>query len=100
MLSRPPTGLKPSAWPPRRDRRPRKAASPPNRKPNRLRRSDLMEKGSSVEKLIREFITESSEAMDKFDVLLMAMEKDGASPEELDDIFRIAHTLKGGCGYL
>lgn len=53
-----------------------------------------------MEKLVREFLTESTEAMDRFDVLLMAMEKDGAGPEELDDIFRIAHTLKGGCGYL
>jgi two-component system chemotaxis sensor kinase CheA len=59
-----------------------------------------MEAGSAGEKLIREFLTESAEAMDRFDVLLMAIEKDGASPEELDDIFRIAHTLKGGCGYL
>jgi two-component system, chemotaxis family, sensor kinase CheA len=53
-----------------------------------------------LEKLIREFLAESSEAMDRFDVILMAMEKDGAGPEELDDIFRIAHSLKGACGYL
>jgi two-component system chemotaxis sensor kinase CheA len=53
-----------------------------------------------VEKIIREFLAESSEAMDRFDVILLAMEKDGAGPEELDDIFRIAHSLKGACGYL
>jgi two-component system chemotaxis sensor kinase CheA len=53
-----------------------------------------------VEKIIREFLAESSEAMDKFDAMLMAMEKESAGPEELDDLFRIAHSLKGACGYL
>ncbi len=53
-----------------------------------------------MDDIVREFVIESAEAMDKYDVLLLALEKDHAGPDGLANVFRIAHTIKGACGFL
>ncbi|HUB68153.1 MAG TPA: chemotaxis protein CheA [Candidatus Methylacidiphilales bacterium] len=50
--------------------------------------------------LIQEFLTESRDNMDQMERDLMAWEKQPASRDTLDRIFRAIHTLKGTCGFL
>ncbi len=50
--------------------------------------------------LIREFLVESYENLDRLDVALVALEKDPRDAENLASIFRTIHTIKGTCGFL
>ncbi len=50
--------------------------------------------------VINEFLVESNEGLDRFDRDLIALEKDKASRELLDSIFRAVHTIKGTGGVL
>lgn len=53
---------------------------------------------SGDEALIQEFLTESRENLAEVDQLLEQL-RQGASDEVLNNLFRSAHTVKGGCGF-
>jgi two-component system, chemotaxis family, sensor kinase CheA len=53
-----------------------------------------------MEEIIREFITEAEESLDKIDPLFVELESKGYDREMLNDIFRSMHTLKGAAGFL
>jgi two-component system, chemotaxis family, sensor kinase CheA len=48
-----------------------------------------------MEEVIKEFLVESNEGLDRFDSDLLALEKDKTSRELLDSVFRAIHTIKG-----
>jgi two-component system chemotaxis sensor kinase CheA len=49
--------------------------------------------------IIKEFIVESHENIDRLDNDLVALEKDPSSKDILARIFRATHTIKGTCGF-
>jgi len=53
-----------------------------------------------MEEIIKEFLVESNEGLDRFDRDLLALEKDCSSRELLDSVFRAIHTIKGTGGVL
>lgn len=53
-----------------------------------------------MDEIIKEFIIESTENIDKLDQELVALEKDPSNKETINKIFRIVHTIKGTCGFL
>jgi two-component system, chemotaxis family, sensor kinase CheA len=50
--------------------------------------------------LVREFLVESYENLDRLDRALVDLEKDPRDSENLAEIFRTIHTIKGTCGFL
>ncbi|MBS1818600.1 MAG: chemotaxis protein CheW [Acidobacteria bacterium] len=52
------------------------------------------------EELVREFLIESCENLDRLDRDLVELEKDPGNRERLSSIFRTIHTIKGTCGFL
>src|SRR5207247_5561420 len=57
-------------------------------------------KACSMDDLLREFLTETSESLDTVDNQLVRFEQDPSDAKILDNIFRLLHTIKGTCGYL
>ena len=57
-------------------------------------------KASSMDDLLREFLTETNESLDVVDVELVRFEQDPNNAKILDNIFRLVHTIKGTCGFL
>src|SRR5580704_12232855 len=55
---------------------------------------------SGMEEVIKEFLVECNEGLDRFDCDLVALEKEPASRDLLDSIFRAIHTIKGTSGVL
>ena len=55
---------------------------------------------SEMDEVIKEFLVECNEGLDRFDRDLVALEKDRSSRELLDSIFRAIHTIKGTGGVL
>ena len=55
---------------------------------------------SQHSEIVKEFIVESNENLDRLDGELVALESDPGNKEILNSIFRIAHTIKGTCGFL
>ncbi len=55
---------------------------------------------SDMDEVIKEFLVECNEGLDRFDRDLVALEKDRSSRELLDSIFRAIHTIKGTGGVL
>ena len=53
-----------------------------------------------VDDVIREFLVESYENLDRLDGELLALESGESTRETLATIFRIVHTIKGTCGFL
>src|ERR1700687_1493657 len=53
-----------------------------------------------MDDLIKEFLVESIENLDRLDSELVKRETDPASQELLSSIFRTIHTIKGSCGFL
>jgi len=53
-----------------------------------------------MDDLIKEFLVESSENLDRLDSELVKLESDPSSQELLSSIFRTIHTIKGSCGFL
>ena len=53
-----------------------------------------------MEEVIKEFLVESNEGLDRFDRDMLALEKDLSSRELLDSVFRAIHTIKGTGGVL
>lgn len=54
----------------------------------------------SDDEIVREFILESHENLDRLDQELILLEKDPANAQILAGIFRTIHTIKGTCGFL
>lgn len=52
------------------------------------------------EELLRDFLIESAEAVDKLDEELVVLEQSPEDMEVLNSIFRGVHTIKGTCGFL
>jgi two-component system chemotaxis sensor kinase CheA len=50
--------------------------------------------------IVREFLLESGENLDRLDRELVGLEKDPGNRETLSSIFRTIHTIKGTCGFL
>jgi two-component system chemotaxis sensor kinase CheA len=53
-----------------------------------------------MDDLLREFLTETNEALDVLDVELVRFEQEPNNFPILDNIFRLVHTIKGTCGFL
>src|SRR5579864_247080 len=56
--------------------------------------------GGAMDDLIKEFLVESTENLDRLDSELVKLETDPSSQELLSSIFRTIHTIKGSCGFL
>jgi two-component system chemotaxis sensor kinase CheA len=52
------------------------------------------------DEIVREFLLESNENLDRLDRELVILEKDPGNRETLSSIFRTIHTIKGTCGFL
>ena len=52
-----------------------------------------------MDDFIAEFVSEAREMLQALECELVAWERDPASRERLDAIFRFAHTIKGNCGF-
>ncbi len=50
--------------------------------------------------LIGEFLSESEESLGRADQILMSVERDGATAEAINSLFRVFHTIKGVAGFL
>jgi len=50
--------------------------------------------------LVKEFLVESLENLDRLDQDFLAIEKDTSATDRLGSIFRTIHTIKGTCGFL
>ena len=55
---------------------------------------------SLQESLIKDLLIESFDGLDSFDREMMAMEKAGSTPQTLNSVFRVIHTIKGTAGCL
>jgi two-component system chemotaxis sensor kinase CheA len=53
-----------------------------------------------MDEIIKEFLIESTENLDKLDRDFVALEKNPKDKELLSSIFRVVHTIKGTCGFL
>ena len=53
-----------------------------------------------MDDLIRDFLVESYENLDRLDQDFVALETDPAAPDKMGSIFRTIHTIKGTCGCL
>src|SRR6201993_4863189 len=53
-----------------------------------------------MDDLIKDFLVESIENLDRLDSELVKLESDPSSEELLGSIFRTIHTIKGSCGFL
>src|SRR5262245_43941428 len=53
-----------------------------------------------MDDLLKEFLIETSEALDVVDVELVRFEQDPNNAEILGNVFRLVHTIKGTCGFL
>ena len=53
-----------------------------------------------MDEIIKDFLVESSENLDRLDQELVQLESDPSSGDLLSSIFRTIHTIKGSCGFL
>ena len=53
-----------------------------------------------MDDLLREFLTETNENLDRVDSELVRFEREPNNAEILGNIFRLVHTIKGTCGFL
>jgi two-component system chemotaxis sensor kinase CheA len=53
-----------------------------------------------MEEVVRDFLDESRENLDRIDIDLVALEKDPEDKSIVARIFRTIHTIKGTCGFL
>lgn len=53
-----------------------------------------------MDDIVKDFLIESAENLDRLDQELVKLESDPSSKELLDSIFRTIHTIKGSCGFL
>ena len=55
---------------------------------------------SEMDDVVKEFLVESYENLDRLDRDLVELEKAPSDHEILSSIFRTIHTIKGTCGFL
>jgi two-component system chemotaxis sensor kinase CheA len=55
---------------------------------------------SDMDEVVKEFLVESYENLDRMDGDLVALETDPSSRDRLGSVFRTIHTIKGTCGFL
>jgi two-component system, chemotaxis family, sensor kinase CheA len=53
-----------------------------------------------MDDLLREFLTETNENLDRVDAELVRFEREPNNADILGNIFRLVHTIKGTCGFL
>jgi len=53
-----------------------------------------------MDEIVKEFLSESSENLDRLDQELVKLESEPSSKEMLASVFRTIHTIKGSCGFL
>jgi two-component system, chemotaxis family, sensor kinase CheA len=53
-----------------------------------------------MDDLLKEFLTETNESLERVDAELVRFEQEPNSREILGTIFRLVHTIKGTCGFL
>jgi len=53
-----------------------------------------------MDDLLREFLTETNESLDRVDAELVRFEREPNNARILANIFRLVHTIKGTCGFL
>jgi two-component system chemotaxis sensor kinase CheA len=53
-----------------------------------------------MDEIVKEFLIESNENLDRLDQELVKLESEPSSKELLASIFRTIHTIKGSCGFL
>ncbi len=53
-----------------------------------------------MDEIVKDFLIESNENLDRLDQELVKLESDPSSSELLASIFRTIHTIKGSCGFL
>jgi two-component system chemotaxis sensor kinase CheA len=55
---------------------------------------------ASMDELLRDFLTETAESLDRVDSQLVRLEQEPDNGQVLGNIFRLVHTIKGTCGFL
>src|SRR5579859_2190000 len=55
---------------------------------------------AGMDDLLREFLTETNESLDRVDAELVRFEREPNNRDILGNIFRLVHTIKGTCGFL
>src|SRR5713101_6068954 len=55
---------------------------------------------NDLDLVIKEFLVESYENLDRLDGELVALEKEPTNRDLLGNVFRTIHTIKGTCGFL
>jgi two-component system, chemotaxis family, sensor kinase CheA len=53
-----------------------------------------------MDEIVKDFLIESNENLDRLDQELVKLEVEPSSKELLASIFRTIHTIKGSCGFL
>src|ERR1700758_5653410 len=53
-----------------------------------------------MDDLLEEFLTETSESLERVDAELVRFEQEPNNGQILGNIFRLVHTIKGTCGFL
>ncbi len=53
-----------------------------------------------MDELLRDFLTETGESLDRVDAELVRFEQEPNNNQILGNIFRLVHTIKGTCGFL
>jgi two-component system, chemotaxis family, sensor kinase CheA len=53
-----------------------------------------------MDDLLREFLTETNESLDRVDAELVRFEQEPNNRDILGNVFRLVHTIKGTCGFL
>ena len=53
-----------------------------------------------MDEIVKDFLTESNENLDRLDQELVKLESEPSSTELLASVFRTIHTIKGSCGFL
>ena len=53
-----------------------------------------------MDDLLSEFLTETNENIGIVDAALVVLEQDPSDESQIDNIFRLVHTIKGTCGFL
>src|ERR1035438_853771 len=57
-------------------------------------------KDQFMDEIVKDFLIESNENLDRLDQELVKLESDPSSKELLASVFRTIHTIKGSCGFL
>ncbi len=61
---------------------------------------ERVERDAETVGLFGEFLTESADGIGRVDEILMNVEQEGATPDSVNSLFRVFHTIKGTAGFL